>query len=41
VVTLRGHALRGLRPGRYVLEARAGTSRDALGASSRRTFVIG
>jgi len=41
VVTLRGHALRGLRRGRYVLEARAGTSRDALGASSRRTFVIG
>jgi hypothetical protein len=41
VVTLRGRALRTLRPGRYILEARAGTSRATVGPASRRTFVVG
>ena len=41
VVTLHGRALRRLRPGRYILEARAGTSRGASGPVSRRTFVVG
>jgi hypothetical protein len=41
VVTLRGRALRRLRAGRYVLEARAGTSRAALGAAARVAFRLG
>ena len=40
-VTLRGRALRALRSGRYVLEARAGTGRAALGAASRKAFRVG
>jgi hypothetical protein len=40
-VTLRSHALRVLRPGRYVVEARAGASRETLGPVSRRSFVVG
>jgi hypothetical protein len=40
VVTLRGSALRSLRRGAYVLEARAGATRGALGAASRRTFSV-
>jgi chitobiase/beta-hexosaminidase-like protein len=39
-VTLRGRALRALRSGRYVLEARAGTGRAVLGAASRKAFRI-
>jgi hypothetical protein len=40
-VTLRGRALRALRPGRYVLEARAGTSSTALDAAARVAFRLG
>src|SRR3954447_23877996 len=39
-LTLSGRALRGLKAGAYVLEARAGASRTALGAASRRAFRV-
>jgi hypothetical protein len=39
-VTLRGGALRSLRSGRYVLEAQAGASRAALGATARAAFSL-
>ena len=39
-VTLRGAALRGLRSGRYVLEAQAGASRSALGSAARASFTL-
>jgi chitobiase/beta-hexosaminidase-like protein len=39
-VTLRSHALRSLRAGSYVLEARAGATRGALGTAARRTFSV-
>jgi Chitobiase/beta-hexosaminidase C-terminal domain len=38
--TLRGAALRGLRPGRYVLVAQAGANPSALGAAARVTFTV-
>jgi hypothetical protein len=40
VVTLRGSALRSLRRGSYVLEARAGATRGALGTAALRTFRV-
>jgi Chitobiase/beta-hexosaminidase C-terminal domain len=40
VVTLRGAALRSLRKGSYVLEARAGVNRGTLGVASRRAFRV-
>jgi hypothetical protein len=39
-ITLRGRALRALKAGSYVLEARAGASRSALGAATRRAFRV-
>jgi hypothetical protein len=40
-ITLSSHAMRVLKSGSYVLEARAGASRTALGAASRRAFRLG
>src|SRR3954451_12739309 len=40
VVTLRGRALRPLSRGTYVLEARTGANRGALGTAARRTFRV-
>jgi hypothetical protein len=37
---LRERKLRGLKPGRYVVEIRAGKSRTRLGAASTRTIVV-
>jgi chitobiase/beta-hexosaminidase-like protein len=39
-VTLRAHALRALRPGRYVAEARAGASPGLYGAPARAAFTV-
>jgi hypothetical protein len=39
-VTLRTHALRGLKPGRYVVEARAGASPGLYGAPARAAFTV-
>lgn len=41
VVTLRGHALRRLEAGRYVLQAQAGASARALGAAASVSFRLG
>ena len=40
VATLRAHALRALRPGRYVVEARAGASAGRYGAPVRVGFTV-
>jgi hypothetical protein len=40
VATLRGRALRALRPGRYVVEARAGTSPGVYGPPARVGFTV-
>jgi len=40
VVTLRGRALRALRPGRYVVEARAGASPGVYGPPARVGFTV-
>jgi len=40
VVTLRAHALRALRPGRYLAEARAGASPGLYGAPARAGFTV-
>lgn len=40
VVTLRGRALRALRPGRYVVEARAGTSPGVYGPPAQVAFTV-
>ena len=40
VVTLRGGALRALRPGRYVVEARAGASPGVYGPPARAGFTV-
>jgi len=37
---LKERKLRGLKPGRYVVEIRAGKSRTSLGAASTRTIVV-
>jgi hypothetical protein len=39
-ITLGGHAMRALKPGSYVLEVRAGRSRTALGAATRKAFRL-
>jgi len=39
-LTLSGRAMRALRAGSYVLEARAGASRSALGAATRKAFRL-
>jgi hypothetical protein len=38
--TLSGRALRALKAGAYVVEARAGASRSALGAATRTAFRL-
>jgi len=40
VATLRAHALRALRSGRYVVEARAGASPGLYGAPARAAFTV-
>jgi hypothetical protein len=37
---LRERKLRGLKPGRYVVEIRAGKSRTSLGTATTRTIVV-
>ena len=37
---LKERALRTLKPGRYVVEVRAGKSRTRLGAATTRTIVV-
>jgi hypothetical protein len=39
-ITLGGRAMRALKAGSYVLEARAGASRSALGAATRKPFRL-
>lgn len=39
-ITLSSHAMRALKAGSYVLEARAGASRTALGAATRKAFRL-
>ena len=39
-ITLSSHAMRALKSGSYVLEARAGASRTALGAATRKAFRL-